>query len=234
MEVTYVKALADNYIWLLVEGEEVVVVDPGESQPVLDYLQAHSLELKAIWLTHNHADHTDGITAIKAHYPSCPVYGPQEVADWADHALKDQDQFDLWQMPVTVHLTAGHTPGHLSFLVADCLFCGDALFAAGCGRVFTKDYQAAYESMQYFRSLDDAVKVYAGHEYTQTNLRFALSLDPHSSVLQAALKACEARLKTGKASLPTTIGQERQINPFLMAKSLTEFKRLRDLRDDFS
>lgn len=232
MNIHPIPAFADNYIWLIEDGS-AVVVDPGEAQGVIDYLAERQLNLAAILLTHDHEDHTGGVAAILARFPQTPVYGPEETAPLADHVVQTGDAFGLLGHSFQVHQTAGHTHGHISYLMGQALFCGDALFSAGCGRVFTGDYQAQYEALQWFKRLADDIKVYAAHEYTQTNLRFAQSVDPGNPAIAAALEAANAKRARGLPTLPTTIGQEKAINLFLQAPTLAAFIDLRQARDRF-
>ena len=132
-----------------------------------------------------------------------------------------------------VFKTAGHTTEHVSFLMEKALFCGDALFSAGCGRVFTGDYQAQFNALQIFKSLDETVEVYAGHEYTQTNLRFAQSIEPANKNISQVLDQVTNLRAHDLPSLPSTIGKEKNINLFLQADKLQDFIALRNARDNF-
>ena len=233
MDINLVKAFSDNYIWIIEEGTEAVVVDPGEAEQVMDYLAEKQLQLNSILLTHNHDDHIGGVQQISAKYPDASIYGPKETEDIADHIVVDGDSFSLLGQNFQVLKTGGHTHGHISFLMDNVLFCGDALFSAGCGRVFTKDYQAQYDALQKFKQLDDEVQVYAAHEYTQTNLRFAHSMQPSNTAVSEALNQVNEMRAKGKPTLPTTIGKEKKINLFLQAEKMEDFKELRDARDKF-
>lgn len=233
MDINLVKAFSDNYIWIIEEGTEAVVVDPGEAEQVMDYLEEKQLQLNSILLTHNHDDHIGGVQQISAKYPDASIYGPKETEDIADHIVVDGDSFNLLGHNVQVLKSGGHTEGHISFLMGNALFCGDALFSAGCGRVFTKDYQAQYDALQKFNQLDDEVQVYAAHEYTQTNLRFAHSLQPSNTAISEALDQVNEMRAKGKPTLPTTIGREKKINLFLQAEKMEDFKELRNARDEF-
>lgn len=233
MDINLVKAFSDNYIWIIEEGTEAVVVDPGEAEQVMDYLAEKQLQLNSILLTHNHDDHIGGVQKISAKYPDASIYGPKETEDIANHIVVDGDSFNLLGKNVQVLKTGGHTEGHISFLMDNVLFCGDALFSAGCGRVFTKDYQAQYDALQKFKQLDDEVQVYAAHEYTQTNLRFAHSMQPSNTAISEALNQVNEMRAKGKPTLPTTIGKEKKINLFLQAEKMEDFKELRDARDKF-
>ena len=233
MKVCSIKAFSDNYIWIIEDGTEAIVVDPGEAKQVIDYLEGKKLHLNAILLTHNHEDHIGGVQKISEKYPNTPVYGPKETESVANHIMEEGDSFNLLGKEFQVFKTAGHTQGHISFLTEDALFCGDALFSAGCGRVFTKDYQAQYDALQKFKQLDDSVKVYAAHEYTQTNLRFAHSIEPSDPLISEELgKVNDLRAK-GEPTLPSTIGKEKKINLFLQADTLEKFEKVRKARDDF-
>lgn len=233
MTIHPIKAFSDNYIWIIEEGSQAVVVDPGEAEHVLDYLGENKLQLHSILLTHNHEDHIGGVKKIVEHYPDTPVYGPKETEPVADHILTEGDTLNLLGQNFHVLKTGGHTHGHLSFLTSEALFCGDALFSAGCGRVFTKDYQAQYDALQTFKQLDDEIKVYAAHEYTQTNLRFAHSIKPSDTLITEALTEVNHLRVKGQSTLPTTIGKEKKINLFLQADKLEDFKELRKARDQF-
>lgn len=233
MNITAIPALADNYIWVWSQGDQAIIVDPGEAEPVLAYLEENQLTAGAILITHVHADHVDGIGEIVAQYPNVKTYGPVEVSHLVDTVLKDGDRIDLYGSSIEVFLTAGHSEEHISYLVdKEHLLCGDALFSAGCGRVFTGDYDAQYQSMTFFRSLANEVKVYAGHEYTLTNLRFGMT-QYEDSFVNDYYEQTKAIVARGKPSLPSTIGIEKRINVLLMAEDVETFTRLRTLRDNF-
>lgn len=233
MSVQPIKALKDNYIWIYTEGSEAVVIDPAEVDVVLSYLKEHELRLTKILLTHDHHDHTDGVLGLVKVYPNIPVIGPEETSEFNTETIQQGESVTIFGEEAEVILTAGHTPGHISYVLGDKLFCGDALFSAGCGRVFTGDYKAQFEALQLFSQLPDRTQVYAGHEYTQTNLEFAQSVQGYPQEVDDALD--EARLLTsqGIPTLPTTIGREKKVNLFLRANTLDEFKELRDKRDEF-
>lgn len=233
MKIHPINAFSDNYIWMIEEGTEAIVVDPGEADRVVHYLEENNLHLNAVLLTHNHEDHTGGVQKILERYPGISIYGPKETEDLANHIVGEGSSFGLLGGKFRVLKTAGHTYEHISFLTEDALFCGDALFSAGCGRVFTKEYQAQYDALQKFKRLDDDIKVYAAHEYTQTNLRFAHAMQPSNKGISDALdEVNELRLK-GRATLPSTIGREKKINLFLQAENLEVFKELRKARDEY-
>lgn len=233
MNVSYIEAFSDNYIWMIEEGNKVIVIDPGEPDGVLDYVKKEQKEVEAILLTHKHDDHIGGVKDILAKYPDILVYGPVETEKLADHVVQEGDSFELLGYHFDVYKTAGHSEEHISYLTDKALFCGDALFSAGCGRVFTGDYQAQYEALQTFAQLEDDVQVFAGHEYTQTNLRFAQSVEPSNQRLADALEEVNHLRSEGIPTLPTTIGKEKEINLFMQAETVEKFIELRSARDNF-
>jgi len=234
MTVIALKALSDNYIWFYQIGQDIVVVDPGEAQPVLDYLNNHDVNLSTILLTHDHADHTAGVREIVAKYPDTKVYGPEECSGDADTIVHEGETIDLLGQSCEIIFVPGHTNGHIAYLVDGNLFCGDALFMAGCGRVFTRDYQAQFETVNKLGQLADDVKVYAAHEYSETNLRFAKEVDPSNTAVEKALKKVRQQRENDEPTLPSTIAEEKQINPFIRANDFDEFVQLRNKRDGFN
>lgn len=233
MKIKPIKAFDDNYIWIIEKEKQIIAVDPGESHGVSSYLQEKDSHLAAILLTHKHDDHTAGVNDLVEEFPETPVYGPVECAQWTSHSLQEGDSFELMGEVFHVMKTAGHTEEHISYVMGEHLFCGDALFYAGCGRVFTGDYRAQYDSLQLFSQLPDEVKVYAGHEYTLTNLEFAHSIEPDNEAIRQALDQVKEMREQDQVTLPSTIGQEKKVNLFMQAEDVQSFKELRDQRDHF-
>ncbi len=233
MKIEAIPALEDNYIWMMQEGEQAILVDPGESEPAIDVLEEKALDLVAVLLTHNHDDHTGGVEDLKKIKPDLPVYGPKETEEYADHQLEEGDTLSVLGHTARVYATPSHTHGHISYLLENNLFCGDALFSAGCGRVFTGDYEAQYETLQWMKSLADEVEVYPAHEYTLTNLKFAESVKPQDKKIRKALEEALEHQKQSTPTLPSTIGREKEINVFLQAENLGDFIELRERRDEF-
>lgn len=234
LQITPIPALSDNYIWAIRKEQDAIIVDPSEHQPALDFIAKNSLNLTAILLTHNHHDHTDGVAGIVEKYPNIPIYGPQEVAEFANVIVSPEQHIKLFDYDVRIIESIGHTAGHISYLFGyDYLFCGDALFSGGCGRVFTGDYRAQFEALQRFKNLPNSVKAYPAHEYTKSNLKFAEAVLPASCTLAEYQEQVDILRSQNKPTLPTTIGLEMQVNPFMQAVNLDEFIALRKQKDNF-
>lgn len=218
-----IPAFADNYIWVLRDGVHAVVVDPGDAAPVLAYLDREGLLLTAILATHHHGDHVGGIAALLARFP-VPVYGPaREAIPGRTQPLAEGDTFAVPGIPVTLRVLdiPGHTAGHIA-LFGDvnghpCVFCGDTLFAAGCGRLFEGTPAQMWASLGALARLPDVTRVYCGHEYTVANLRFALAVEPANPDVAARMAHEGAKRERGEPTLPSTIALERTTNPFLRA-----------------
>ena len=230
MKIFPIKAFEDNYIWLIEKNNGVIIVDPGQSKDLLNYLR--NKKPYGILLTHNHYDHTGGVMDIKKVYGDILVYGPEETSLINDVSLSDGDVFSLMGLNFSVMETSGHTHGHLSYLFDDNLFCGDALFMAGCGRVFTGHYQLAFNTIEKFKGLSDFIKVYPAHEYSLHNLDFSKKFMPSDRV-DEEYRRVKALRKNNKVTLPTTIGLEKEINPFFRANDFKDFVRIRKERDNF-
>lgn len=216
-------AFSDNYIWALDDGQHACVVDPGDAAPVLQWLKAQGLELKAILLTHHHADHTGGVPALMAQ-TGAPVWGPafEKLPDGVQR-LSGGQQVDVLGHLFDVIDVPGHTAGHIAFFGgalaasggAPLLFCGDTLFSGGCGRLFEGTPAQMWESLSRLAALPSHTLVCCAHEYTLSNLRFALAVEPNNHALQAYAAHCHHLRQQGLPTLPSTVAQEAAINPFL-------------------
>ena len=234
-----VKNALKNYIWLLEDTitKEVVAIDPTDADLVTAFCEQHQLHLKQIWLTHWHRDHTDGVQALLAEQ-NLPVFGPRdELSKIAliSHPLQHNDHFHFNALKVEIIATPGHTLGHIVYFIEeiDTLFCGDTLFAMGCGRLFEGTAEQMYHSLNRLAALPLQTKVYCTHEYTLANAEFALTIEPHNVALQERIKDVKALRDAEQITLPSTIELELETNPFLRTESAEDFARIRALKDQF-
>lgn len=219
MNLLALPAFADNYIWMLHDGARAVVVDPGDAAPVVDALERLQLQLTGILVTHHHADHIGGVDALRSHLDG-PVYGPARERIPAPYvAMQEGDTLQVLGLKFRVIDVPGHTAGHIAYAeestTAPLLFCGDTLFSAGCGRLFEGTPAQMHESLSKLAALPDSTQVCCTHEYTLSNLRFAQAVEPVSPAIQAHQRQCESLREQGLSTLPSSMGLERQINPFL-------------------
>jgi len=218
LSITPIPAFADNYIWAMVAGDSCVVVDPGDAAPVLKFLVERELALHAILVTHHHADHIGGVDALTARWP-VPVYGPAtENIACVTHALHEGDTVALPAFvdePFRVIDVPGHTRGHIAYVSGDILFCGDTLFAAGCGRLFEGTAAQLHHSLTRLAALPDRTRVFCTHEYTLSNLRFAMAVDAENVALSERVFVEQERRSRNEPTLPSSIALERATNPFL-------------------
>ena len=228
LQVTAIPAFDDNYLWLIHDHEYAAIVDPGDAAAVEAALAKHQLKLAAILLTHHHADHAGGVPALLRHW-SVPVYGPaSERIPGIDHPLREGDVVTLTSPSVRLSVldVPGHTAGHIAYVADDehWLFCGDTLFAGGCGRLFEGTAAQMTQSLEKLKALPDNTKVYCAHEYTVSNLRFAVAAEPNNQRTAERLAAAQALRARGIATIPSTIGEEKRTNPFLRyhEKSIAE------------
>ena len=217
LEVVALKAFKDNYIWTLRDGKHAAVVDPGEARPVQDYLAREGLQLAAILATHHHADHVGGVAELLA-LRAVPVYGPKrEPIPTLTHPVGEGDTVTVPELGVSFSVLdiPGHTRAHIAYYGLGSLFCGDTLFACGCGKVFEGTPEQMVASLAKLAALPDATKLYCGHEYTLANIQFARAVEPANAALAEREQRVRQLRDTGKPSLPSTLGEERKTNPFL-------------------
>lgn len=225
-----IPAFADNYLWLLHDGKRAVVVDPGDAEPVLRVLKQHALQLESILVTHHHADHIGGVDALRE-ATGAKVFGPAtERIPGPFTPLQEGAKVHALGLDFQVLDVPGHTAGHIAFYSPLCalggqtqplLFCGDTLFSGGCGRLFEGTPAQMLASLDKLAALPDACLVCCTHEYTLSNLRFALAVEPDNTELAAYQTRCLRLRNDDQPTLPTSIAQELLINPFLRTRQAT-------------
>ncbi|MFW5391803.1 hydroxyacylglutathione hydrolase [Yersinia sp. 2544 StPb PI] len=217
MNLISIPAFQDNYIWLLANPQKhCVIVDPGESAPVLSALAQGQYTPQAILLTHHHNDHVGGVAQLHRHFPNIPVYGPQETANkGATVIVNGGDHLTIDGQNYTIIAVPGHTLGHIAYYSEPYLFCGDTLFSAGCGRLFEGTPEQMYASIQRLAQLPAETLICSAHEYTLANLKFArfiLPADQDIATYQQQIMQLRAK---NLPSLPVKLQLERKINVFL-------------------
>ncbi|WP_028605208.1 hydroxyacylglutathione hydrolase [Ottowia thiooxydans] len=223
MNLLALPAFSDNYLWLLHDGARAIVVDPGDATPVLAALKQHGLELAAILTTHHHADHVGGVDSLRES-TGATVYGPaRERIPQPYVPLTDGETVKALGISFRVIDVPGHTAGHIAYFAdevngAPLLFCGDTLFSGGCGRLFEGTPAQMLASLDALAALPADTRVCCAHEYTLANLHFARVVEPGNAALAEYYQNCEALRAAGTPTLPSSIGMERAINPFLRSR----------------
>ncbi len=224
VSVLHTEAFEDNYIWLIVvdssnasEPRPVIIIDPGDAEPVFEKITQENLKPVAVFCTHHHWDHVNGADDLAKRY-SIPVYGP--ASENIPAVTRPLEGGDSVNEPATglafkVISIPGHTSGHIAFYGHGMLFCGDTLFSGGCGRLFEGTPKQMLTSLTKLAALPDDTKVFCGHEYTADNLRFAATIEPENDDIKRYAESVNILRQEGKATLPSTISLEKSINPFL-------------------
>lgn len=244
-----VPAFQDNYIWIITDDHRrhAAVVDPGDAGPVIDTLAAHGLQLRAILITHHHADHSGGVETLVDHAARqdpeylLPVYGPvHEAIAGVNRPLDDGDTVVVPECDIRMSVLAvpGHTLGHIAYAGRaggrePVLFCGDTLFAAGCGRLFEGSAAQMWTSLKRLTALPEETAIYCAHEYTLANLRFAAHALPGDAAIEERLDQVAALRRSGGISLPSSMALELSTNPFLRCRNAEEFAMMRSRKDIF-
>lgn len=212
-----IRALKDNYVWTLHNGQHAVIIDPSEAAPVRAYLDAQKIKLAGILCTHHHGDHVGGVCELAQVY-NAPVYGsPHEDIPCLSRPVGEGDVIDVPELGIKLDVLEipGHTRRHLAYVGCGSVFCGDTLFGCGCGGIFEGTVEQLFGSLQRLASLPGETKVYSAHECTEDNIRFALACEPGNAQLTQRQKDSGALRAAGRPTLPSTIALERAVNPFL-------------------
>ena len=239
MKVKIIKCLKDNYSYLIIDEEQKIacVVDPSESQPIINYLENKKLDLKFILNTHHHYDHIGGNVKLKKKY-NCKVVGFIDDKDRIpeiDIVVKDGQIWKEDNFISKIYHIPGHTTGHIAFhfFKEKIIFTGDTLFSLGCGRIFEGTYEQMFDSLNTIKKLPKDTLIYCGHEYTMQNSKFCIANDNKNLKLIEKIKIIKERLKNNLPTIPTSLHEELDCNIFLKAKDLRSFIKLRDLKDNF-
>src|SRR5688500_5358408 len=239
LEIVRIPVLTDNYVWLVHEGTsgETTAVDPSVAEPVLAAAEARGWTSTQIWNTHWHPDHTGGNAAIKA-ATGCRVTGPAAEAariPTLDRQVREGDRVSLGPVEAEVLEVPAHTAGHIAYHLPseEVVFVGDTLFAMGCGRLFEGTAEQMHSNLQRLAALPPATRAYCAHEYTLSNGRFAVTVEPDNDALERRMREVEAARAAGEATVPTTIALELATNPFMRASSAAELAERRRAKDNF-
>jgi hydroxyacylglutathione hydrolase len=237
LDIVPVAAFTDNYIWLVhdEESDETAVVDPGDAAPALAEAQRRGWRIGQVWNTHWHADHTGGNLAIQR-ATGATIFGPVSGRiPGRDTGLVEGDEVRLGTHAGRVIEVPGHTLDHIALIFDDerVAFVGDTLFAMGCGRLFEGTPEQMFRSLQRLASLPDDMRLYCAHEYTLSNARFAVHAESDNGSVADRLARVEAMRQAGEITLPTTVAEERETNPFVRSTNVEEFARRRAAKDSF-
>ncbi len=233
--------LTDNIIWLWVEDKSLVVIDPALSKPVKNFINKNNLLLDSILQTHHHYDHIGGTEELIKEWPNVKVIASEKEKNripFQNYPVKDNEHIKILNKEFRIIELKGHTRAHISFYSKDfenpILFVGDTLFSGGCGRIFEGTNEQMYKSIKRISKLPFNTKIYCGHEYTKSNLLWALNLYPGNKLIQKKLLEVERKISLNKLTIPTTLKEEMDINLFLRAKNLKEFSYLRAQKDTWA
>ena len=237
LEIVRIPVLSDNYVWLVHEpvSGETMAVDPAVAEPVLAEAQQRGWQITQIWNTHWHPDHTGGNAAIRE-ATGCTITGPAAEAEripTLDRLVSEGDTIALGSVTARVLDVPAHTAGHIAYHFAEdrAAFVGDTLFAMGCGRLFEGTAEQMFVNMRKLEVLGDETRIYCAHEYTMSNGRFALTVEPQNAALVSRMAEVTAMRERGEPTVPTTIALERATNPFMRASSVAELAERRAAKD---
>lgn len=226
LHITPIPAFQDNYIWALGIDEKVWLVDPGDGEAAQHWLTSHNKQLQGLLITHHHADHTGGIAELRHHWPSAQVFGPGTI-EGITEPMADGQVLLLAGLRLQIHAVPAHTLDHIAYYLEPALdhpgalFCGDTLFAAGCGRLFEGTAEQLAAAMTTFAALPPATLVCCAHEYTLANLAFALAAEPGNAATAERVQRTRCQREAGLPTLPSTLADELATNPFMRAHEPT-------------
>ena len=239
MRIEILKCLQDNYSYLIIDetNKNACVVDPGESIPIINFVEKNNIKLKYILNTHHHYDHIGGNLELKEKYESKIVAFKDDKSRIPEIDVLVQNN-QIWKadnFEAKIYHTPGHTSGHIAFYFFNekKIFTGDTLFSLGCGRIFEGTYKEMFNSLNKIKKLPKETKIYCGHEYTLQNSNFCIQQDPKNSKLKDKIIKIKKKLENGLPTLPTILSEEIECNIFLKANNIETFSKLRDLKDNF-
>ena len=239
MRIEILKCLQDNYSYLIIDetNKNACVVDPGESIPIINFVENNNIKLKYILNTHHHYDHVGGNLELKEKYGSKIVAFKDDRSRIPEIDVLVQNN-QIWKadnFEAKIYHTPGHTSGHIAFYFFNekKIFTGDTLFSLGCGRIFEGTYKEMFNSLNKIKKLPKETKIYCGHEYTLQNSNFCIQQDPKNSKLKDKIIKIKNKLENGRPTLPTILSEEIECNIFLKANNIETFSKLRDLKDNF-
>ena len=226
-----IKSFTDNYIWMIKKNKDAVMVDPGDASPVLEILKNKKIHLQAILITHKHADHIGGVKDLIEAYPNVKIYGPKNNFNFDCKEVDNDDLVVIDELNISFRViaTPGHTLDHIVFADENHLFCGDTIFGCGCGRLFEGTFSQMHTSLNILSKLPRSTKIFCAHEYTKKNIEFALMIEKNNEALIARKKS----LMGVDITLPSTLSEELETNPFFRSKNLAQFKERRIRKDNF-
>jgi len=239
MKIQIIPCLQDNYSYLIIneENNTACVIDPGEADPIIEYLENNEIKLKFILNTHHHYDHVGGNKRLKEKYGASVVgySGDKQRIPEIDILLNDQETWIHENFEAKIIYIPGHTLGHICFYFykEKSVFTGDTLFSLGCGRIFEGTYSQMFDSLMKLKKLPEDTKVYCGHEYTKKNSDFCTTHDANNNNLKTKVHNINIKLKNGLPTIPSTIKDELECNIFLRSNNVETFSKLRDLKDNF-
>ena len=239
MKTEIIKCLQDNYSYIILDesNNNACVVDPGESFPIIDFVESNGIKLKYILNTHHHYDHINGNLELKKKYGSKIVAFEKDKnrIPKIDIFVRDNEIWKADNFEAKIYHTPGHTRGHIAFHFFNekKIFTGDTLFSLGCGRIFEGTFKEMFNSLSKFKKLPKETEIYCGHEYTLQNSHFCVKYDPENSKLKNKIKKIKKKLNDNLPTVPTVLSEELECNIFLKAENLQTFTKLRELKDNF-